>query len=112
VNVTFYDANLRLRQEFGANFGRVLARFVSGGRAHDPVVVEIVHLDRPQVDELYAEVLTPEALPEGLCEEFAAAAKRYYARGLASEGRRVQGYEHEPAAAPGTAWSVDVNAKG
>ncbi len=112
MKVTFYDANLRLRQELGANFGRVLARFVSGGLAHDPVVVEIVHLDRPQVDELHAELLTPDALPEGVSEELVAAAKRYYARGLASEGRRVHGYEHEPAAAPGTAWSVEVKALG
>jgi hypothetical protein len=108
VNVTFYDANPRLRQERGANFGRVLARFVAGGRAHDPIVVEFTHPDTREVAELDVEVLNPEEFPGGVSDAFKDAAKRYYARTLASEGKHVRGFENEPPAAPGTAWSVDV----
>lgn len=108
MNVTFYDANPRLRREKGANFGRVLARFFAGGREHDPVVVEFVHSDAHTVDELQVEVLNPEEFPGGVSDAFVEAARRYYARTLAGQGTRLRGYEHEPPAQIGTAWSVDV----
>jgi len=111
VNVTFYDANPRLRRERGANFGRVLARFFANGREHDPVVVEFMHPDVYRVDEVQVEVLNPEEFPDGVSDAFVEAARRYYARTLAGEGRQVRGYEGEPAAPIGTAWSVDVDAR-
>ncbi|MGE0080201.1 MAG: hypothetical protein AB7U81_02770 [Thiohalomonadaceae bacterium] len=108
MNVTFYDANPRLRRERGVNFGRVLARFVAGGREHDPVVVEFTHGDGARVEGVEVEVLNPEEFPGGVSESFMEAARRYCARTLVGEGRQVRDYEHEPPAQIGTAWSVDV----
>lgn len=112
MNVTFYDANPRLRRERGANFARVLARFVAGGREHDPVVVEFVHADTRRVNEVHAQVLNPEEFPGGVSESFMEAARRYYARTLAGQGRQLRGYEREPPARIGTAWSVEVEPAG
>lgn len=108
MNVTFYDANPRLRRERGVNVGRVLARFVSDGHEHDPVVIEFAHGNGPRLNGVQVEVLNPEEFPGGISETFMEAARRYCARTLAGEGQQVRGYENEPPARIGTPWSVDV----
>lgn len=108
MNVTFYDANPRLRHERGMNVGRVLARFVSGRHEHDPIVIEFVHGNESCLDGVQVEVLNPEEFPEGISEPFMEAARRYCARTLAAEGQLVRGYEREPPARIGTPWTVDV----